>query len=153
MTVEVERIEAISRAVAGRHGCDLVDVSFRREANGWVLRALIDRPNGVGVEVCAEVSRDLSAELDVADLIEHAYTLEVSSPGLDRPLKGPGDFRRFRGRRARVKTAEPVSGRRSFDGEIVSVAEGDASVELSVDGQMFTIPLAAITRANLKVEI
>ncbi len=144
MTVEVEKIEQIARAVASRHGCDLVDTSFRREASGWVLRVLIDRPSGVGVDVCAEVSRDLSAELDVQDLIEHAYTLEVSSPGMDRPLKGPGDFRRFQGRRARVKTTQPVAGRRNFDGEIVSVCEGDDSVELSVDGQKFTIPLAAI---------
>jgi ribosome maturation factor RimP len=103
--------------------------------------------------VCAEVSRDLSAELDVADIIEHRYTLEVSSPGLDRPLKSARDFRRFLGRRAKLKTREPFGGRRSFTGRIAAVPD-DATVAIEIeDGTTHTIPIPAIAKANLKIEI
>ena len=153
MTSESNKIEEIARPVVQRHGAELVDLSFRREAGGWVLRLLIDRDGGVGVDLCADISRDVSAELDVADFIDHAYTLEVSSPGLDRPLKEARDFQRYRGRHARVKTAQLVGGRKNFVGEIVGLSDTDDAVQLAVDGQTFTIPLAAISRANLKVEI
>lgn len=131
-----------------------MDLSFRREGNGWVLRLFIDRAEGVGVDVCAEVSRDLSAELDVADIIDHAYTLEVSSPGLDRPLKTARDFRRYVGRSAKVKTRDLVGDRRKFEGRIVAVGEDETSVAIEIeDGTTHIIPLAVIAKANLKIEI
>jgi ribosome maturation factor RimP len=153
LPVDSTQIERLAEPVVRRHGCELVDTTFRREGSGWVLRLFIDRSGGVGVDLCAEVSRDLSAELDVADLIEHPYTLEVSSPGLDRPLKRAADFQRFCGRAVKVRTRDPVGGRRNFAGRIAEVGEDGATVTLEVDGTSTTIPIAAIARANLKIEI
>ncbi len=100
-----DAIRTVATRVAGTHGLEIFDVQFRREAGGMVLRVQIDRPGPaasaeecVSVEDCARVSRDLSAVLDVEDLVPTAYTLEVSSPGLDRPLRHADDYRRFTGR-------------------------------------------------------
>src|SRR5205823_9818653 len=104
----VEKVREIAGRVAADRGLEIFDVQFRREAPGMVLRVQIDRPGpaasaeeSVSVEDCARVSRDLSAILDVDDVVPTAYTLEVSSPGLDRPLRREDDYRRFAGRRAR----------------------------------------------------
>src|SRR3954462_2335098 len=104
----VEKVRAIAGRVAAGYGLEVFDVQFRREAPGMVLRVLIDRPgpaskeeDSVGVADCAQVSRDLSAILDVDDVVPTAYTLEVSSPGLDRPLRRAGDYRRLAGPAAR----------------------------------------------------
>jgi len=104
----VDTVRALASRVAASHGLEIFDVQFRREASGMVLRVQIDRPGpaataeeSVGVADCAEVSRDLSALLDVDDVVPTAYTLEVSSPGLDRPLRHEDDYRRFAGRYAR----------------------------------------------------
>ena len=109
----IERVERSAARVAGGYGLEIFDVQFRREASGMVLRVQIDRPGpaataeeSVSVEDCAHVSRDLSAMLDVEDVVPTAYTLEVSSPGLDRPLRGADDYRRFAGRRAKVVMRE-----------------------------------------------
>src|SRR5256885_8104528 len=105
----VEKVREIAGRVAADRGLEIFDVQFRREAQGMVLRVQIDRPGpaasaeeSVSVEDCAHVSRDLSAMLDVDDVVPTAYTLEVSSPGLDRPLRHEADYRRFAGRRAKV---------------------------------------------------
>jgi ribosome maturation factor RimP len=144
--------------VAGTHGLEIFDVQFRREAGGMLLRVLIDRPgaaataeDSVSVEDCAAVSRDLSAVLDVEDVVPTAYTLEVSSPGLDRPLRGPGDFRRFTGRRAKIVMREAVDGQTYFKGRLDGVAE-DAVLIHGEDGRQHRVPLGIITRAHLEVE-
>src|SRR2546428_13394913 len=105
----VEQVRAIAARVAGTYGLEIFDVQFRREAPGMVLRVQIDRPGpaataeeSVSVEDCAHMSRELSAILDVEDVVPTAYTLEVSSPGLDRPLRRADDYRRFAGRRAKT---------------------------------------------------
>jgi len=152
--VDQGQIEQLAGPVAARHGCELVDLSFRRETGGWVLRLFIDRPDGVGVDLCAEVSRDLSAELDVADLIDHKYTLEVSSPGLDRPLTKPADFRRYVGRAVKVRLREPLDGRRKLVGRLSAVSDDGPAVSVEEDdGKTITIPITAIAKANLKIEI
>ena len=154
----VERVRAAASRVAQSYGLDIFGVQFRREARGMVLRILIDRPgpsatanDSVSVDDCAIVSRDLSALLDVEDVVPTAYVLEVSSPGLDRPLCQLDDYRRFTGRRAKIVMAHPVDGQTYFkgrlggtDGEVV-VIEGD-------DGRLHRVPLAIIKRANLEVE-
>jgi len=111
----VDQVRAAAERVAQSYGLDIFDVQFRREASGMVLRVQIDRPGpaasaeeSVSVADCSRVSRDLSAVLDVDDVIPVAYTLEVSSPGLDRPLRGRTDFERFAGRRAKVVIRESV---------------------------------------------
>src|SRR6266851_7012269 len=105
----IEQVRALAGRVAGASGLVIFDVQFRREGSGLVLRVQIDRPGpsataeeSVSVEDCAQVSRELSAVLDVEDIVPDAYTLEVSSPGLDRPLRHADDYRRFSGRRAKL---------------------------------------------------
>ena len=144
--------------VAGSYGLEIFDVQFRREAGGMVLRVQIDRPgpaasaeDSVSVEDCANVSRDLSAILDVEDVVPSAYTLEVSSPGLDRPLRSVDDYRRFTGRRAKVVMRETVDGQSFFRGALVGVDQ-DAVLIDADDGKRHRVPLAVITRANLEVE-
>jgi ribosome maturation factor RimP len=140
-------------------GFDLIEVTFGRESTGWVLRLFIDVPpaggGGESVTVshddCARVSRDISAALDVADSIPHAYQLEVSSPGLDRPLRREGDFARFAGQQARVRLSEEggeqVGGRRNFSGTIRSAKDG--RVEIECDGRSYLLPIEEIAKANL----
>jgi ribosome maturation factor RimP len=136
-------------------GLELVELEFGREPSGWVVRLYIDRPQGVeppaatpvSFEDCERVSRDISAALDVADLIPHAYRLEVSSPGIDRPLRRVRDFQRFAGQKVKVRTIDAVSGRRNFSGTIRGV-QGDL-VEVECDGQTYQLPVDAIARAHL----
>src|SRR5467141_445285 len=113
----VEQVRVVASRVAESYGLEIFDVQFRREAHGMVLRIQIDRPgpaataeDSVSVEDCARVSRDLSAILDVEDVVPSAYTLEVSSPGLDRPLRHADDYRRFAGRRAKLVMRQAVDG-------------------------------------------
>src|SRR2546421_12829507 len=119
----VDYVREIASRVAGSYGLDIFDVQYRREGPGMVLRVQIDRPGSgrtaeesVSVEDCARVSRDLSAVLDVEDMVPAAYTLEVSSPGLDRPLRHAADYARFAGRRAKLVTREKVDGQTFFKG-------------------------------------
>ena len=127
-----------------------------------VLRVRIDRPgsastaeDSVSVDDCARVSRDLSAVLDVEDVVPVAYTLEVSSPGLDRPLLRPDDYRRFAGRRAKVVVREAVDGHSYFKGRIGGVEKSDDMPVIVIEtdnGVRHRVPFGVITRANLEVE-
>jgi ribosome maturation factor RimP len=137
-------------------GFDLIEVQFGREQRGQVLRLFIDRPAGqeagaaptlIGVEDCERVSRDVSAALDVADKIPNAYQLEVSSPGLDRPLRRERDFARFVGESAKVRLEVGVEGRRNFSGTIRGAKDG--RVEIACDGRSYELPIDDIVRANL----
>jgi ribosome maturation factor RimP len=154
----VEQVRTVAARVAAGHGLDIFDVQFRREASGMVLRVRIDRPgpaataeDSVSVEDCAVVSRDLSAVLDVEDIVPTAYTLEVSSPGLDRPLRGVEDYRRFAGRRAKLVTREPVDGQTFFRGRLGGVEDGRVVIEAE-DRRRHFVPIGSISRANLEVE-
>jgi ribosome maturation factor RimP len=128
----------------------LVDLEYQREAQGWVLRFYIDRDGGVTVEDCAGVSGELGAVLEVRDLIANPYVLEVSSPGLTRPLKKPEDFKKFQNRLVKIKTFEPIDGRRNFKGILLGL-EGE-KVRLEMEGQLYEIRLEGITKANLEIE-
>ena len=154
----VEQVRALAGRVAGTLGLEIFDVQFRREAGGMVLRVQVDRPgpaataeDSVSVDDCAIVSRDLSAVLDVEDVVPTAYTLEVSSPGLDRPLRGLADYRRFTGRRAKVVMREAVDGQSFWKGRLEGVDGGDVII-VADDGRRHRVPLSIITRANLEVE-
>jgi ribosome maturation factor RimP len=154
----VEQVRALAARVAGTFGLEIFDVQFRREASGMVLRIQIDRPGpaasaeeSVSVEDCAHVSRDLSALLDVDDVVPTAYTLEVSSPGLDRPLRKADDYRRFAGRRAKVVMREKVDGQGFFKGTLAGMDGQDVLID-GDDGRAHRVRLDLITRANLEVE-
>ncbi|HHL34097.1 MAG TPA: ribosome maturation factor RimP [Desulfobulbaceae bacterium] len=129
---------------------ELVDIEFRREGHGWVLRLFIDRSGGVTLEDCTKVSREVSSYLEVEDPIEHAYHLEVSSPGLERPLKKERDFIRFSGRMARVKLREKRNDQRVFIGRLQGMENEE--VLLEVDGRIERFLPADIARARLILE-
>ena len=154
----VEQVTAIAARVAGTHGLDIFGVQFRRESSGMVLRVRLDRPgpsasadDSVSVDDCARVSRDLSAVLDVEEVMAVAYTLEVSSPGLDRPLRHAGDYRRFVGRRAKLVMREAVDGERFFKGRLGGVDGTDVLID-GDDGRRHRVPMGVVTRAHLEVE-
>jgi ribosome maturation factor RimP len=128
-------------------GFELVDTELSGGAGQTVLRVYIDHPRGINVDDCAKVSRQLSAVLDVEDPIAGQYLLEVSSPGLDRPLVMREDFVRFQGETVKVKTYEPIMGRRNFTGRLTAV-EGD-HVIVEIDNESLDLSLAAIERARL----
>lgn len=161
----VERIRALADRVVRSHGLDLFDVQLRREAIGWVLRVVIDRrpvldvaghaaiepiDQGIGILECQRVSEDLGTLLDVEDVIDHEYTLEVSSPGLDRPLRGVVDYERFRGRLAKIVVKAPVEGQTFFEGRIEGIEA--ETILLRAGRRQKRIPLAAVARARLEVE-
>ncbi len=154
----VEQVRVVATRVAESYGLEIFDVQFRREAPGMILRVQIDRPgpaaraeDSVSVEDCARVSRDMSAILDVEDMVPTAYTLEVSSPGLDRPLRRPDDYSRFAGRRAKIVMRERVDGHGFFKGRLGGVEGSDVLIE-GDDRRTHRVPLHLITRANLEVE-
>jgi ribosome maturation factor RimP len=154
----VEQVRALAGRVAASYGLEIFDVQFRREGPGLVLRVQIDRPGpaataeeSVSVDDCARISRELSAMLDVEDVVPDAYTLEVSSPGLDRPLRHADDYRRFLGRRAKLVMREAVDGQKYFKGRLGGV-DDDAVVIEGEDGRRHRVPIGVITRANLEVE-
>jgi len=154
----VGQIRAMASRVAESYGLEIFDVQFRREGHGMVLRIQIDRPGpastaeeSVSVDDCANVSRDLSAMLDVEDVVPTQYTLEVSSPGLDRPLRRAEDYQRFAGRRAKLVVRQAVDGQTFFRGTLGGVDAGDVLIDAD-DRKRHRVPLGAITRANLEVE-
>ena len=154
----IGRVRALAERVAGSYGLEVFDVRYRRESSGMVLRVQVDRQGpsstaeeSVSVDDCARVSRDLSALLDVEDVVPATYTLEVSSPGLDRPLRDARDYQRFSGRRAKLVMREPVDGQLFFKGRLGGV---DGTIVLIEDDaqRLHRVPIAVITRANLEVE-
>jgi len=156
----VEKVRVAAARVAATYGLDIFDVKLRHEAGRLVLRVQIDRPgaaaeDSVSIDDCARVSRDLGAVLDVEDLVPTSYTLEVSSPGLDRPLFAAEDYRRFAGRRAKLVLRPPVDGQSFFKGRLAGVEEQGREVLVLIDaddGRRHRVPFEAITRANLEVE-
>ena len=129
-------------------GYELVEVEYKHEPVGWVVRVYIDSPGGISHDDCERVSRELSAVLDVHDVVPHHYSLEVSSPGLNRPLRTTEHFARFKGQKARVKLRNGLDGRRNFSGFIKDAAENKVTIE--VDGKDFTLPLDDLEKANLE---
>jgi ribosome maturation factor RimP len=161
----IGRIREAAARVAGTYGLEIFDVQLRRESIGSVLRVVIDRPDqgrvetpedAVGIEDCQRVSHDLSALLDVEEeelgepALAREYTLEVSSPGLDRPLRYEADYRRFAGRLAKVVTREPLDGQSAFAGRLRGVEDGH--VVLEEGRRTHRVPLGHIKRAQLAVE-
>ncbi len=146
----IERVEEFISPLLAEMQVELVEVQFKQEGHGWILRIFIDRKGGVTLEDCTSVSREVSSYLEVEDPIEHAYHLEVSSPGLERPLKKKGDFVRFAERNARIKLREKVDNQRVFIG-ILKGIEGE-NVLLFVDGTLRSFPLTDINRARLVLE-
>ncbi len=144
-----EIVRGIVDPVITGSGYELVDVEYVRGPGGMVLRLIIDKPGGVTINDCADVSHLVGDLLDVEDPVPGSYNLEVSSPGINRPLKRPGDFERFAGQKVYVQTSEPIEGRRRFKGILIGIDQGEISVE--IDGEVWKIPFDHISRARLDI--
>ena len=149
----LEAVRGVARRVTDSRGYELVDVELKTAPGGRLVRLFVDKPGGIGLDELQSVSEEVSAILDAEDPIESHYTLEVSSPGLDRPLKGESDYRRFIGKLARISSYEPVEGRRHWTGRLEEVGEDAVTVRLEQEkGALARIPLAKIASARLEVE-
>ncbi len=145
---KITRVWEIVEPIALEAGLELVDVEHRREGHGTVLRLLIDRPGGVSLDELTRLSREVSDVLDVhAEAVPGSYTLEVSSPGINRPLMRPRHFAAFVGKRVHVRTRQPIVGRHSFRGALTSVDE-HGIVVTGDDGEAHPITFDAIARAQ-----
>jgi ribosome maturation factor RimP len=159
-------IRGVAERVAASRGLEVFDVQFRREERGWVVRIFIDRPgaavhtgragkavagDGVTVEDCRFVSAEAGTLLDVEDVIGHQYVLEVSSPGLDRKLRGPDDYRRFAGCLVKMVLSQPVEGQTAISGRLEGM-DGDEVVVAIGKKKIRRIPAGLISRARLEVE-
>ncbi len=132
-------------------GYELVDAEYLSRQGRWVLMLFIDRPGGVTIEDCARVSREIGDLIDVEDIIEHEYVLEVSSPGLDRPLTKTEHFARAVGSRIKVRTSLPLDGRRNFTGRLARVEDGAIALQLDGGGEV-SLPFDQVKKANLIYE-
>jgi ribosome maturation factor RimP len=165
MGADIGKIRDIASRVAATHGVELVEVDLRGGGKARSLKITIDKREGVTHEDCANVSREVSAILDVEDAVPGGpYTLEVSSPGLDRKLLGPNDYVRFVGSRIKLMTREPLNGNRHFEGRLDSFTDGRLVLELltgkkkpkpghAPPGHKVEIDLANVEKANLVPEI
>jgi ribosome maturation factor RimP len=154
----LELIRAIAERVAAARGLEIWDIQSRRESGGHVVRVFIDRPgpsatpdDSVSVEDCEQVNREIGTILDVEDPVPFAYTLEVSSPGLDRPLRNVEDYKRFVGRLAKVVVSEPVDNQKAFEGRLRGV-DRDVVLLEAPNGRLHKLPMRLITRGRLEVE-
>jgi ribosome maturation factor RimP len=147
----LERVRGIAAPLAAQEGMELVDVEIGGAGGRQALRLFIDRPGGVSLDDCTAVSRAVSAALDVEDPIQGTYDLEVSSPGLDRPLRTPEHFQKFAGQKVRVRTYGPLAeceNRKTFVGILKGFEEG--KVVIDVDGKVFHVPHAQVSKANVE---
>src|ERR1041384_593723 len=142
------KVRTLAAPLAAQEGLELVDVEFGGGGGRQTLRLYIDKPGGVSLDDCTSVSRAVSAALDVEDPLEGAYDLEVSSPGLDRPLRTPEHFEKYKGSKVRVKTYAPVGDRKVFVGILKGYVEGNVVVD--VDGKEFSVPHTQVSKANVE---
>ncbi len=146
----VSRVRDFLESLLPSMGLELFEVQFRREGHGWVLRVFIDSDSGISLDDCSNVSRELGHYLDVEDFIENAYHLEISSPGLERPLRSTQDFIRFSGKSAKVKLHEAIDGRKTLEGTIAAVENDTIYLKLA-DGKTVQFTFEMINKARLTI--
>ncbi len=146
----IENIQEFLDGVLPAIDLELVEIQYRQEGEGWVLRIFLDGPDGIGLDQCATVSREISVFLDVEDIIPHAFHLEVSSPGLERSLVKAADYKRFAGKKARIKVRHPIAGQKIFVGLIGESDEHGFSL-LYEDGSQDRFTFDQLKKARLSL--
>jgi len=146
------KIAGLAEEIAAALKMEIVLVEIKGDGSHSIVRTFIDKPGGVTLDDCEQFSRRFSVLLDVEDWIPFRYVLEVSSPGVNRPLVKESDFRRFCGKNAKVRTRLPIAGQRNFKGRIADVAEGRLELEVA-PGKQIEIALTDIEKANLMAEL
>lgn len=151
MTRSVEEtVRSLAAGAVRGEGMDLVDLEFRREPAGWVLRLFVEKPEGVGLNDCQRISEVVGTLLEVEDPIPHPYTLEVSSPGLTRPLRRDEDWERALGKLVKVITRQAVAGRQDITGRLKEVRA--ETLVLDVGGTATEVPRELVARARMEIE-
>jgi ribosome maturation factor RimP len=162
MALDVDRVREIAERVAASSGLEVVEVEFRGGGKGRLLRVFLDKPAAVGADPlagvthqdCANFSREFGTILDVEDAVPGGtYTLEVSSPGLDRSLTRPKDFERFTGSRMKLKTRQPVNHNQYFEGRLETFRDGRLVLDLSVASKKSRKKMGAAAAEQQKIEI
>jgi ribosome maturation factor RimP len=146
------RISTLAEETAASMGMEIVLVEIKGDGNQSMVRVFIDQPNGITLDDCERFSKRFSVALDIEDWIPFRYVLEVSSPGVNRPLVKEADFVRFCGKNAKIRTRSPIEGQRNFKGKIVGIAEGRLGLEVA-PGKEVVIVLADIEKANLMADL
>ena len=147
----VNEVSLIAESFLHEFGMEMVDVEFLFENDRWILRVFIDKEKGVTVDDCASVSRELGDLIEAKNIIDYHYVLEISSPGLNRPLKKESDFMRSIGKMVKLKMSRPINKRRNFIGRVTNVREGRISLLID-DSNLVELPLNEIDKARLKYE-
>lgn len=147
----VNKVSQLVEPVVHEFGMEIVDVEFGPERGRWILRVFIDKEGGITVDDCASVSRELGDLIEAEDIIDYPYVLEISSPGLNRPLRKESDFIRSIGKMVKLKMSRPINRRRNFTGRLANVREGVISL-LVDENNLVELPLKEIDKARLKYE-
>lgn len=151
MSKLIDTVAALADPVAQKHGCELWDVEYVKEAGTWYLRVYIDRDGGVSIDQCEKVSRELDPILDEKDIIPGAYTFEVSSAGAERQLKRPSDFQRFIGNLVEVKLYKAKDGRKEFVGNLRGYNDGNVTVDIA--GNELTFEKNEVANVRLRISM
>ena len=148
-----QAVRPVAERITTARELELVDVEVQPGTDGTIVRLYVDKEGGIGLDDLQAVSEEVAVVLDAEDPIDTAYTLEVSSPGLDRPLRTEDDFLRFAGRLARLESRDEIGGRRRWTGRIVGVEAGEVTLRLEREGGVLArVPLAKVQRGRLEVE-
>lgn len=150
-----EIVERVGTPLAEELGYELVDVEYHKEGADWVLRCTIDHQPGVGITECERYSEALSKALDAIDPIPGSYLLEVSSPGLDRPLKKDNDFVRFSGNKIQIKLLQAINGQKVFQGDLIGLGEENQEkiIKIGINNSVMEIPRKLVAKVHLVSEI
>ena len=150
LTTVTKQVSDLIEPILDELGFELIDIEYLSDRGRWVLRLYIDREGGVTIDDCAKVSYELGDLIDIKNVIEHEYVLEVSSPGLSRPLKKEADFIRVIGKKIKVRTKTPLEGQRNFMGVLKDFKEHELYIQ--PEGQLITVAWSDIEKANLVYE-
>ena len=144
-------VRELSLPITNKYQLELVDIEFKKEGPNWYLRLFIDKPGGISIEDCQLVSYDLSEVLDTVDPIEQSYIMEVSSPGLDRPLKTPKDFEKHINDKIEIKLYSPYKGKKSYIGKLIGLIDNNINIEIN-ESERLEIPLNTVSSVRLYVD-
>ncbi len=147
------RTEELVKDIILHDDLEIVSVEYLKEGSNWILRVYIeDREGNLSIEDCTRISRALSDKLDEEDFIDDSYILEVSSPGVERPLRNEEDYNRFKGRQVYIKTYAPLNGRKEFTGILEGLVDDSVNITLNETEDKVEIPFKSIANARLSVE-
>jgi ribosome maturation factor RimP len=148
----VTKVDPLIRPVVTDLGYELFDLLFLKEGSNWFLRIVIDKPEGIAIDDCEKVSRTVEKILDENDPIEQSYTLEVSSPGIDRPLKKDSDFEKYKGSNVDVKLYKPLGNQKKYTGKLEGLHDGNVVI-VDDSGELIHFPKTSVALCRLAVEL